>query len=248
MSSDSPLVDASGISKTFDLPDGEALDILRGVELRVRPGERIAIIGRSGSGKSTLANILGLLDQQSSGDYIFDGISVADLSARDRAQVRGSSIGFVFQQFFLLERRTALQNVMSPMAYGDWKSFKRRRETAIAELEAVGLHSRMESRPNELSGGEQQRVALARALVRKPKLLLADEPTGALDTETGQMVFDTMSRCCKARNMALVIITHDPQIAAQADATYQLAAGQLTRAEGGRPTQSVPGAEAHSCV
>ncbi len=222
------LVDLRSVARTVLLPDGEPLHILRSVDLQVRVGDHTAIVGRSGCGKSTLLNLLGLLDIPSSGTLEFAGRSVAAMTERHRAIKRGAAIGFVFQQFNLLPGRSALENVMMPLLYARGKDFWRRRRLAADMLERVGLSSRADTKPGMLSGGEQQRVAIARALVRRPTLILADEPTGALDVETGQAVMTLLDDVAKDSGAALVTITHDLNVAALARQHFRLDAGVLS--------------------
>jgi putative ABC transport system ATP-binding protein len=193
------------------------LHILRGVDLTVRAGDHVAVLGRSGSGKTTLLNLLGLIDRQTEGELVFQGQDVRRLSDRRRARLRGASIGFVFQQFNLLDGRTALENVMMPMMYGTARQFWGR----------VGLADRAHQKPNRLSGGEQQRVAAARALVRRPRLILADEPTGALDVTTGEAVMGLLDSIARESDAALVTITHDLQVARLSQRAYLLDEGTL---------------------
>jgi putative ABC transport system ATP-binding protein len=216
------------VSRTVALPDGRPLTILSGVTLDVLAGDRVSIVGRSGSGKSTLLNILGLIDAPTEGEVWFEGRSARGFSAAARDRIRGQRIGFVFQQFNLLARRTALENVMTPLLYETGRDFWRRRSIAARMLESVGLGHRLDSTPDRLSGGEQQRVAIARALVRRPRLILADEPTGALDLETGSTVMELLERVADETGAALVTITHDPNIAARSSRHYRLDAGALT--------------------
>ena len=206
---------------------GKSLLILDGIDLEVNSGEHVSIIGRSGSGKSTLLHILGLLDQPSSGVLYLDDVPVNSLTPREKARLRGANIGFVFQQFNLFEGRTATENVVAPLFYSTGRDFWHRHEIAATILRDVGLSDRAKSRPGTLSGGEQQRVAVARALVRRPRLILADEPTGALDVETGSVVMDILTSITHDLGSALITITHDPDIAAQADRHYRLDAGKL---------------------
>lgn len=216
------------VTRSVRLPDGQALDILRGVNLDVAVGDHVSIVGRSGSGKSTLLNLLGLLDNPNSGAIYFDDQSLQSLRSRARDIKRGRDIGFIFQQFNLLPGRTALENVMTPLLYASGTQFWRRRQIATAILERVGLGSRMDSMPEKLSGGEQQRVAIARALVRGPRLILADEPTGALDIETGASVMALLDEVAEQSGAALITITHDANVAALARRHYRLDRGVLT--------------------
>ena len=225
------LVSLRGVTRTVLLPDDQELHILRGVDLTVHSGDHTAVVGRSGCGKSTLLNLLGLLDTPTSGELRFQGTPVEQIRGNARARLRGSSVGFVFQQFNLLPGRSALDNVITPLLYAGASHFWKRRELAMDMLDRVGLAGRAETFPNMLSGGEQQRVAIARALVRGPRLILADEPTGALDVETGQAVMALLDTVATESGAALVTITHDVNVAALARASYRLDSGVLTPAE-----------------
>jgi putative ABC transport system ATP-binding protein len=225
------LVALHGVTRTVLLPDDQELHILRGVDLTVHSGDHTAVVGRSGCGKSTLLNLLGLLDVPTSGELRFQGTPVERLSGNARAKLRGSSVGFVFQQFNLLPGRSALDNVITPLLYASGSQFWRRRELAMEMLDRVGLARRADTFPNMLSGGEQQRVAIARALVRRPRLILADEPTGALDVDTGQAVMALLDTVATESGAALVTITHDVNVAALARARYRLDSGVLTPTE-----------------
>jgi putative ABC transport system ATP-binding protein len=222
------LLSLSGVSRQVPLPDGQVLPILTGVDLEVAPGEHVSVVGRSGSGKSTLLNILGLLDTPSGGTYLLDGEPTDRLGARRRSRLRGEVFGFVFQQFNLLPRRTAEENVAAPLLYARGRAYLGRRRTAREMLDRVGLGARADQVPERLSGGEQQRVAIARALVRGPRVVLADEPTGALDVETGARVMALLAEATAANGAALVTITHDLSVAQLADRRYRLDHGRLT--------------------
>jgi putative ABC transport system ATP-binding protein len=228
------LLRLEAVTRTVELPDDAPLHILRGVNLEVAVGDHVSIVGRSGSGKTTLLNLLGLLDTPSSGLIIFDGVPVSSLSAKGRDRARGGDIGFIFQQFNLLPGRTALENVMTPLLYATGRQFWRRRQIAAEMLERVGLAERMLSMPEKLSGGEQQRVAIARALVRGPRLILADEPTGALDVETGATIMALVDEVAEQSGAALITITHDANVAALARRHYRLDSGVLTPVDVGR--------------
>ncbi|WP_318781191.1 ABC transporter ATP-binding protein [Amazonocrinis nigriterrae] len=200
------------ITKTYRL--GEvSVPILKGIQLSIEEGEYVAIMGASGSGKSTLMNIMGCLDRPTTGNYILEGRNLTTFNDDELAYIRNQRIGFVFQQFNLLARATALENVMLPMVYANLPK-RKRRQRALAALERVGLGERIFNRPSQLSGGQQQRVAIARALVNRPALVLADEPTGALDTETSHEVMNLMTEL-NQQGITIVIVTHEPDIAAQ---------------------------------
>ncbi|MFI2755127.1 ABC transporter ATP-binding protein [Cellulomonas sp. P22] len=221
------LLELTDVTRSVRLPDDRVLEILRGITLSVDAGEHVSIVGRSGTGKSTLLNILGLLDSPTSGEYRLEGGSVARLSNRRRARRRGDDFGFVFQQFNLLQGRTALENVTAPLMYARGRQFWARRRIAAEMLERVGLGDRLDEKPEKLSGGEQQRVAIARALVRGPRVILADEPTGALDVDTGGEVMALLDEIAAQTGAALIAITHDLAVAARAQRHYRLADGVL---------------------
>ena len=212
----------------------EPVRVLKNICLTVEKGDYLAIMGPSGSGKTTLMNIIGCLDVPTSGSYELDGKNLKDLSDDDLADIRNRHIGFVFQHFHLLPKMTALDNVALPLLYAD-VPMKERRERAAEALKAVGLEDRMDFYPNQLSGGQCQRVAIARAIVGKPDLLLADEPTGALDTKSGNQVMDIF-RQLSAEGMTIVMITHEPSIADCADKTYRILDGELFTGEAGGGT------------
>ncbi|WP_318528549.1 ABC transporter ATP-binding protein [Plectonema radiosum] len=200
------------ITKTYHL--GEvSVPILKGIQLSIEEGEYVSIMGASGSGKSTLMNIVGCLDRPTTGNYIFEGRNLTTFDDDELAYIRNQRIGFVFQQFNLLSRASALDNVMLPMVYANLPK-PQRRKRALEALRRVGLGDRISNRPSQLSGGQQQRVAIARALVNKPALVLADEPTGALDTETSYEVMNLLTEL-NEQGITIVIVTHEPDIAAQ---------------------------------
>lgn len=221
------LLSLEAVTRSVELPDGERLEILKGVDLDVEVGDHVSIVGRSGSGKSTLLNLLGLLDTPTSGSIRFDDEPLEKLSGGRRDRKRGRDVGFIFQQFNLLQGRTALENVVTPLLYSKGRQFWRRTALASEMLERVGLAHRMASTPDKLSGGEQQRVAIARALVRGPRLILADEPTGALDIETGASVMQLLDEVAEQSGAALITITHDANVAALARRHYRLDRGVL---------------------
>jgi putative ABC transport system ATP-binding protein len=206
-----PVIELDHIHKTYKMGDIE-VHALRGISLTIRQGEFVAVMGASGSGKSTMMNIIGCLDQPTRGSYVLDNMDVSKLSKDDRADIRNRKIGFVFQGFNLLSRTSALENVELPMLYAGLDAAERRRRAQEA-LEAVGLAGRENNHPNQLSGGQQQRVAIARALVNHPTIILADEPTGALDSRTSVEVMEIFQRLNRERGITLLIVTHEHDIA-----------------------------------
>ncbi|MET0813168.1 MAG: ABC transporter ATP-binding protein [Microbacterium sp.] len=225
------LVALDAVTKHVLLPDDSRLDILKGIDLEVAAGDHVSIVGRSGSGKSTLLNILGMLDGPSSGSVAFRGDLVQKMGPAKLDRLRGRNVGFVFQQFNLLPGRSALENVAMPLSYAKGREYWTRNRVAAEMLDRVGLSHRIDSPPEQLSGGEQQRVAIARALVRRPALILADEPTGALDVETGGAVMTLLDDIASEADAALVTITHDVHVAARARRHYRLDDGVLAPVE-----------------
>ena len=210
------VVEAKELTKVYQMGDVE-VHALRGLNINIEKGEVLSIMGPSGSGKSTLMNMLGCLDRPTAGSYLLDGEKVSDMSDDQLADIRNRKVGFVFQSFNLLSRTTSLSNVELPLRYRGNLSTKERRERAKAALEAVGLGDRIKHRPNELSGGQQQRVAIARALVNEPSIIMADEPTGNLDSKSGDEIMEFLLKLNQDKGTILIIVTHDPEIAAQTD-------------------------------
>ncbi|MEQ9764774.1 ABC transporter ATP-binding protein [Streptococcus jiangjianxini] len=225
MENNKVLMQLKGITKSYRNGEQE-LQVLKGIDLTVCEGDFLAIMGPSGSGKSTLMNIIGLLDRPSSGSYDLDGQSVSSLSSKSLAKVRNQEIGFVFQQFFLLSKMNALQNVELPLIYGG-VSVSRRKQLAKQFLEKVELGDRIKHLPSELSGGQKQRVALARALVNNPAIILADEPTGALDTKTGKQIMELL-QSLNNEGKTIIMVTHEPEIADYAKRKIVIRDGEMT--------------------
>lgn len=221
------MIKMQGVTKTYKLGKIE-VEALRGVNIEVKPGEMVAIMGPSGSGKSTLMNIVGCLDQQSSGTCELDGVNIGRLNDSQLAEIRNRKLGFVFQNYNLLARTSALANVELPLIYSGTSD---RRKRALATLERVGLSDRASHKPNELSGGEQQRVCIARAIVNNPSIILADEPTGNLDTRTGHEIMDLFAELNRSEKITIVMVTHEREIAQYAHRIINLRDGVVSEEE-----------------
>lgn len=227
------MIHMRNITKSYVLGT-QIVHALRGVDLDIAAGEFVAIMGPSGSGKSTLMHVIGCLDVPDSGRYTLDGLDVSQMSDDEQAHIRNQRIGFVFQQFNLLPRTSAVKQVALPLMYAGRERSTRLRRAQEA-LAAVGLSDRLDHRPDELSGGQQQRVAIARALAADPNIILADEPTGALDSETGGEILDLFGRF-NTQGITIIMITHDPEVAARAGRTLWMRDGMLSAAQPDRPT------------
>lgn len=223
-----PVIDVRNLTKDYLLGD-IVVSALRGIDLQIFPGEMVAIMGPSGSGKSTLMNMIGCLDSPTSGEYYLDSLLVSDLHDDELAVVRNQKIGFVFQKYNLLPRVDAIENVALPLRYSENTSNMRQR--AEIALQSVGLGDRMRHKPNELSGGQQQRVAIARALVNEPAILLADEPTGNLDSQSGKEIMDLLLKLNQQQNTTIVLVTHDPTVATHAQRIVKLFDGLIKAPE-----------------
>ena len=217
------VIDINAITKTYQMEE-MAVQVLKGISMTVHAGEFMSIMGPSGSGKSTLMNILGALDKPTSGQYILDGTDISQMSDADLARTRNRKIGFVFQSYNLLKRTPAVKQVELPLIYG---AVKHRRERAIEALTAVGLEQRLWNMPNQLSGGQQQRVAIARALVSQPAIIMADEPTGALDSRSGQEVLKILQQLNREKGITVIFVTHDPWVARHTNRIVMLRDGKL---------------------
>ncbi len=220
------MIDMQGIHKRFYIGQPNELEILKGIDLQVREGEFLSIVGASGSGKSTLMNIIGALDRPTEGSYFLDGVPMGEVPDDMLSEIRNHKIGFVFQTFNLIPRTTALSNVELPMLYAG-VSLRERTQRAKALLELVGMGDRMRHMPNELSGGQKQRVAIARAMANDPAIILADEPTGALDSQTGRLVMDLFHTLHRRGGKTIVLITHNPELAEETERIVTISDGQV---------------------
>lgn len=219
------VVDAQNVTKVYRMGEFD-VHALRGVTVKIAHSEVVSIMGPSGSGKSTLMNMLGCLDRPTSGEYILDGEAVSNLNDDQLSSIRNRKVGFIFQSFNLLPRQSALSNVVLPMRYAGFSNGKTHAKARSA-LESVGLGDRVSHKPNELSGGQQQRVAIARALVNDPAIILADEPTGALDSKSGKEIMELLLTLNREKGTTLIFVTHDPRVAAMTQRTILIQDGQI---------------------
>lgn len=226
------VIDMHNIVKRYYENQPNELEILHGIDLKIYEGEFVAIVGESGSGKSTLMNMIGALDRPTEGSYFLDGEDVSELSDERLSEIRNQKIGFVFQNFCLIPRTSAVRNVEVPMMYAGI-SRKERRERALALLDMVGMKERAGHKPNELSGGQNQRVAIARAMTNDPSLILADEPTGALDSKTGHLVMDIFHKLHKEQHKTIVLITHSQELAKETERIITISDGNILSDTGG---------------
>lgn len=226
------VIDMHGIVKKYYENQPNELEILHGIDLKIYEGEFVAIVGESGSGKSTLMNMIGALDRPTEGNYLLDGEDVSTLSDERLSEIRNQKIGFVFQNFCLIPRTSAVRNVEVPMMYAGIPG-KQRREKALELLDMVGMKERASHKPNELSGGQNQRVAIARAMVNDPSLILADEPTGALDSKTGHLVMDIFHKLHKEQHKTIVLITHSQELAKETERIITISDGNILSDVGG---------------
>jgi putative ABC transport system ATP-binding protein len=220
------LISLSNIVKSYYVGEPNELEILHGIDFEVKEGELVAIVGASGSGKSTLMNIMGVLDRPTSGNYVLDEIDISNLEDAELSVIRNKKIGFVFQNFNLIPRLSALKNVELPMAYGGIHK-KDREQKARKLLEMVGMSERAHHKPNELSGGEKQRIAIARSMANDPAIILADEPTGALDSKTGILIMDIFHRLHQEQGKTIIIITHSLEIANECETIITIKDGNI---------------------
>ena len=230
---DKPIIEMKGIRKSFFIGKPNELEVLHGIDLTVNEGEFLAIVGESGSGKSTLMNIIGVLDKCTEGSYVLDSTDISSIGDKELSAIRNIKVGFVFQTFNLIGRQNALKNVELPMLYAGL-SKKERTERAKKLLDDVGMLERIKHRPNELSGGQKQRVAIARAMANDPSIILADEPTGALDSKTSEMVMEIFKRLNREKGKTIVLITHNQELAEQCDRILTLKDGCFTEERRGK--------------
>ena len=223
----SDIIMMQNIIKRYYIGEPNELEILHGINLTVSEGEFVSIVGPSGSGKSTLMNIIGALDRPTEGAYYLDGVDVSSMDSDEQSEIRNQKIGFVFQTFNLIPRINALKNVEMPMMYAGMRE-RERREKAERLLRIVGMEDRMLHNPNELSGGQKQRVAIARAMANSPSIILADEPTGALDTKTGHLVMDIFHKLHEEEHRTIVLITHSPELAKETERIVTIMDGEIT--------------------
>ncbi|MCH5349308.1 MAG: ABC transporter ATP-binding protein [Oscillospiraceae bacterium] len=221
-----PIISMKGIVKSFYVGTPNELEILHGLDISVPEGQFVSIVGASGSGKSTLMNIVGALDRQTSGQYVLDGIDITTIDDAELSGIRNKKIGFVFQTFNLIARTSALKNVELPMLYAGIPA-KERTSRAKELLELVEMSERLKHMPNELSGGQKQRIAIARAMANDPAIILADEPTGALDSKTGRLVMDIFHKLHREQGKTIVLITHNPELAEETDRIITLSDGRI---------------------
>ena len=221
------IIDLKGIKKRFFEGTENEIEVLRGIDMQVYEGEFVSIVGASGSGKSTLMNIIGALDRASEGTYFLDGVNINEADDNELSRIRNKKIGFVFQTYNLIPRTSALKNVERPMLYAKVPGAERT-ERAKELLKLVGMENRMKHNPDELSGGQKQRVAIARAMANHPAILLADEPTGALDSRTGRMIMDIFHKLNREQGMTIVLITHSESLAEETGRIFTLMDGEIT--------------------
>lgn len=221
-----PIISMKSIVKSFYIGTPNELEILHGLDISVPEGQFVSIVGASGSGKSTLMNIVGALDRQTSGQYVLDGIDITTIDDAELSGIRNKKIGFVFQTFNLIARTSALKNVELPMLYAGVPA-RERTNRAMELLEMVEMSERVKHMPNELSGGQKQRIAIARAMANDPAIILADEPTGALDSKTGRLVMDIFHKLHREQGKTIVLITHNPELAEETDRIITLSDGRI---------------------
>ncbi|MGN0654594.1 MAG: ABC transporter ATP-binding protein [Oscillospiraceae bacterium] len=224
------IIDMHGIVKSFYIGTPNELEILHGIDITVKEGEFVSIVGQSGSGKSTLMNIIGALDRATKGSYVLDGVPIGMCDDKRLSEIRNKKIGFVFQNFNLISRTSALKNVELPMLYSGVSKAERTKR-ALELLDIVEMSDRTTHMPNELSGGQKQRIAIARAMANDPSIILADEPTGALDSSTGRLVMDLFHKLHKEKGKTIVLITHNPELAAETDRILTMKDGRIVNEE-----------------